>query len=142
MNKTIKTIAFIGIISLITLAVACGGAATSSDMKEIASKKVNDNLTVTLLSDDGTLKNGKQEIYIAFTDGAGNPVDITQATLNFNMPAMGSMAEMNNAANLTTTETKGRFKGDLNIEMKGDWTAQITYFGAEKGKTTISTKAQ
>jgi hypothetical protein len=52
------------------------------------------------------------------------------------------MAEMNDAAELTTTGTPGQFKGNLNIQMAGDWTAQISYEGAESGKTTISTKAQ
>ncbi len=137
-----KIIGITILLSMIALAAACGGGATSSGLQTIAEKKVNDKLTVKLLSSDGKLKNGKQEIFLAFTDGAGNPVDITAATLNFNMPAMGSMAEMNNAAQLTTTETKGQFKGDLDIEMAGDWIAQISYDGAEKGSTTISTKAQ
>lgn len=141
MNKTTKIIGLTILLSLIALAAACGGGATSSDMKTIAEKKVNDKLTVKLLSSDGKLKNGKQEIFLAFTDGAGNPVDITAATLNFNMPMPG-MGDMNNAAQLTTTGTKGKFKGDLDIEMAGDWTAQISYDGAEKGSTTISTKAQ
>lgn len=142
MKRTTKIIGLTILLSLVALAAACGGAATGSDMKEIATKKVNDKLTVTLSGKEGKLKNGEQEIMLAFTDGEGKPVDITSASLNFNMPAMGSMAEMNNAAELTTTGTKGQFKGKLNIEMAGDWTGQISYDGAEKGSTTISTKAQ
>ncbi len=142
MNKTKKVIGLTILLSLIAMATACSGVATSSDMKEITAKKVNDKLTVTLLSADGKLKNGQQEIMLAFTDGAGKPVDINAARLNFNMPAMGSMAEMNNAAELTTTGTPGQFKGKIDVEMAGDWTAQISYDGAETGKTTISTKAQ
>lgn len=141
--KITKTIIAATILfALVALAAACGGDSAGSGMKQITTKKVNDNLTVTLSGADGKLKNGKQEIMIAFTDGAGNPVDITAASLNFNMPAMGSMAEMNNAANLTTTGTKGQFKGNLDIEMIGDWIAQITYEGAQSGKTTIPMKAQ
>lgn len=143
MKNTTKIIGITILLSLIALATACGGgAATGSGMTKIADKKINDKLTVTLSGKDGKLKNGKQEIMIAFTDGAGNPVDITAASLNFNMPSMGSMAEMNNAANLTTTGTKGQFKGNLDIEMAGDWTAQITYEGAQTGKTTIPISAQ
>ena len=143
MNKTIKIIGITILLSLVAIATACGGAGTAmgGDMKEIATKKVNDKLTVKLLSDDGKLKNGPQEMMLAFTDGSGNPIDIKAATLNFNMPAMGSMAEMNNPAQLTTTETPGQFKGKLNIEMPGDWIAQISYEGVESGKTTISTNA-
>ena len=142
MNKTIKIIGLIAILSMIAIAAACGGATSDSGLKQIATKKVNDNLTVTLSGADGKLKNGEQTIMLAFTDGAGNPVDIKAATLNFNMPAMGSMAEMNDAANLTTTGTPGQFKGNLKLQMAGDWTAQITYEGAQTGKTTIPMSAQ
>ena len=131
------------LFALVALAAACGGGdSAGSGMKQITTKKVNDNLTVTLSSADGKLKNGEQTIMLAFTDGAGNPVDIKAATLNFNMAAMGSMAEMNDAANLTTTGTPGQFKGNVNMQMAGDWTAQITYEGAQTGKTTIPVTAQ
>ena len=144
MNKTIKTIASIGIFSLIALAMACGGAgtATSGDMKKIMDKKVDDKVTVTLSNAEGALKNGKQDLILAFTDGAGKPVEIKAATLNFNMPAMGSMAEMNNSTTLITTDTAGQFKGSVNIEMAGEWIAQISYEGAETGKTTMTMTAK
>lgn len=142
MTKITKIIGTTILLSLVAIAAACGGAATGSDMREFATKKVNDKLTVTLLGNEGTLKNGKQELMLKFTDGAGNPVDIKAATLNFNMPPMPPMAEMNNAAQLTTTETKGQFKGNVDIEMVGEWIAQISYEGAETGKTTITTNAK
>lgn len=142
MNKTIKIFATLTIISLIALAAACGSSPSSGgDMKKIADKKVGDNLTVTISNAEGKLKNGSQDIMLSFTDGTGNPVEIKAASLNFNMPAMGSMAEMNNAANLTTTGTTGQFKGKVNIEMAGEWIAQISYEGAQNGKTTISMTA-
>ena len=142
MNKTIRIITFVGIISLIALAVACGGAgtATSGDMKKIMDKKEG-NLTVTLLNPEGKLKNGEQDIMLEFTDGSGKPVDIKSASLNFNMPAMGSMAEMNDAATLNTTDTPGKFKGKVNLQMAGEWIAQIAYEGAESGKTTMTMTA-
>ena len=144
MKNTTKIIGITILLSLIALATACGGggAATGSGMTKIADKKINDNLTVTLSGKDGKLKNGEQGIFLEFTDSAGNPVDITAATLNFNMPAMGSMAEMNDSATLKTTGTPGKFKGTVNLQMAGDWTAQITYEGAQTGKTTIPVKAQ
>lgn len=143
MKKITKIIALIGIVSLIALAAACGGAgtATGGDMKKIMDKKVNDNLTVTLSNPAGQLKNGEQEIMLEFTDGKGNPVKIDSASLNFNMPAMGSMAEMNDAATLNTTDTPGKFKGKVNLQMAGEWIAQIAYEGAESGKTTMTMTA-
>ena len=110
--KITKTIIATTILfALVALALACsGGDSTSGGAKPLSTKKVNDNLNVTLSGADGKLKNGEQTIILEFTDGAGNPVEIKAATLNFNMAAMGSMAEMNDSANLKTTETPGRFK--------------------------------
>ena len=143
MRKIIKIIAFIGIVSLIAIAAACRGAGTASsgDMKKIMEKKVDDKLTVTLLNPEGKLKNGEQDIMLEFTDGSGKPVEIKSASLNFNMPAMGSMAEMNDPATLNTTDTPGKFKGKVSLQMAGEWIAQIAYEGKETGKTTMTMTA-
>jgi len=54
------------------------------------------------------------------------------------MPAMGSMSAMNSSATLTTTGTPGVYSGKVNIEMAGEWQAQITYEGAAgKGSFTL-----
>ncbi len=143
MQKTKTIILFSIILSFIAWAAACGNApATGNDSKTIHTKKTDDNLTVNLLNDTGKLKNGKQEVTLAFTDAAGKPAEITAATLNFMMPAMGSMAEMNNATTLSTTSTPGQFKGNVDIEMGGEWQAQITYEGKSgKGKVTFPVTA-
>ena len=126
---------------LAVFSAACGGGATGGTAKTVAEKKISDKLTVAIMSEDGKLKNGSQQITLKFTDNQGNPVEMKAASLNFNMPAMGSMAEMNDSANLSTTDTTGEFKGDLKLQMAGDWTAQIAYEGVETGKTTIAVTA-
>jgi hypothetical protein len=143
MNKTKMLIGSIILFSLIILAAACGGAGTATDsgMKKIMDKKVSDNLMVTLSNAEGKLKNGEQDLMISFTDGSGKPIEIKAASLNFNMPSMGSMAEMNDAASFTTTSTPGQFKGKVKIEMTGEWIAQISYEGKETGKTTMKVTA-
>jgi hypothetical protein len=45
------------------------------------------------------------------------------------MPAMGSMAEMNDVAELTTTETPGKFRALVNIEVAGSWEAMVSFQG-------------
>jgi nitrogen fixation protein FixH len=138
MNKIKLFVIFTILFSLALLSVACGGGdSPASTMKPIQTKKTDDNLTVTLANDTGKLKSGKQELTVSFTDASNKPAEITAATLNFSMPAMGSMSEMNNAATLTTTTTAGQFKGTVNVEMKGEWQAQITYEG-KSGKGKIS----
>ncbi len=144
MNKTKTLIGSTILFSLIALAAACGGGAgtvTDSGMNKIMEKKVSDSLTVTLSNAEGKLKNGEQNLMLAFTDGSGKPVEIKAASLNFHMPAMGSMAVMNDPATLTTTGTAGEFKGKVKIEMAGEWIAQISYEGKETGKTTMKMTA-
>ncbi len=119
---------------------SCSSQSGTDGMKKIAEKKEG-NVNVSILNEDGQLKNGKQNIVLAFTDADGKPIAIESASLNFQMPAMGSMAEMNDPATLSTTSTQGQFSGTVEIEMVGDWNAQIAWEGAESGKTTIPVKA-
>jgi hypothetical protein len=132
-----KTLLILTIVIVAGIAAAaCGGGSTA--MSTVAEKKVGDGLTVSISSADGRLKNGQQDIMLKFTDGANQPVEISAASLKFHMPAMGSMAEMNSAASLTTTRTTGEFEGKVDLEMAGEWQAQIIYEGKETGETTIT----
>ena len=125
----------------LTLFAACGGSGGAGD-KEIKSGKVG-AMTVTLANSDGVLRNGDQELTVTFKDASGKPVDVGSASLNFYMPAMGSMPVMNDPATLTTTSTPGGYRGKVKLEMAGDWQAQIAYEGpAGTGKGSISVMAQ
>ncbi|MEZ5426424.1 MAG: FixH family protein [Pyrinomonadaceae bacterium] len=137
MRKIKITAIFTILFLLAALAAACGGGDSAGGMQTIQTKKTDDNLTVTLSGETGKLKNGRQELTLAFTDAEGKPAEITAATLNFHMPAMGSMNEMNNSTQLKTTDVPGQFKGAVNIEMPGEWQAQITYEG-KSGKGKVS----
>jgi hypothetical protein len=118
------------IITITVFAVACGsGGGASTDVgRPIKSGPVG-NLTVTISSSDGVLRKGKQDLTLKFADSSGKPVDVGAASLNFFMPAMGSMSAMNNPATLTTTSTPGVYSAKVNIEMSGEWQAQVKYDG-------------
>ena len=80
---------------------------------------------------------------LTFADPSGKPVDVGSASLNFFMPAMGSMSAMNNPATFTTTGTPGVYAGKVNLEMAGEWQGQIAYEGAVgAGKATLTITAQ
>ncbi len=122
------------------MAAACGAA--NPDNRVIKSAKT-DNLIITLSSATGELKSGENVLVISFADASGNPVDVGAASLKFHMPAMGAMAEMNDVATLTTTDTAGRYRAEINIEMKGTWEAIIQYQGAHgTGQTSMSVMTQ
>jgi hypothetical protein len=134
--RMLLTIFAIAIVSL--YAAACGGSGSSVEGKIIKSTTV-DGVTVTLASNSGEVRNGENELMVSFTDASGNPVEISAASLNFHMPAMGSMAEMNDGASLTTTDTQGKFRAKSNIEMAGTWEAQIKYQGPKgSGQTSMT----
>jgi len=147
MRKAITIFGFTSLLFLLVIIAACGsGNQTTSGNpiqgKVIKSGPIGNNLTVTLSNDTGKLKNGEQEFMLAFTDSSGKAVDVGAVALNFHMPAMGTMAVMNDPASFTTTSTPGVYKGKVKIEMPGEWQAQISYEGpAGSGKTSIPVTA-
>ena len=141
MKKSLLIIALTG-ISLVIAACGLKSAGTVSTGTAIKSVAV-DSLTATLSSSTGQLKQGDQEVMLAFTDSSGKGVDVGAVSLNFHMPAMGSMAAMNDAVAFTTTNKPGVYRGKVNIGMAGEWQAQLAYEGpAGKGKTTFSVTAR
>lgn len=148
MRKTILFIGFIALFPLIVFAAACGSeqkptAENPIQGKVITSGLAGNNLTATISNAEGTLRKGSQEFMLTFTDASGKAVDVGSVALNYRMAAMGSMAEMNDGATFTTTGTPGVYKGKVNIEMAGEWQAQITYEGpAGKGSFSLRVVAK
>lgn len=125
------------------LLVACGQTKVTDTGKSIKSAPVGNNLTVTLSNKDGALKNGNNDFLISFKDSSGKLIEVGAVGLNFQMPTMGTMPAMNNAATFTTTGTPGVYQGKVKLESAGDWQAQLSYEGpAGKGKTSFSVTAQ
>lgn len=134
----------ISLAALALFAAACGsGTQDANTGKTIKSGSAGNNLTVTLSNATGVLRDGKNEFTLTFTDASGKPVDVGAVSVNFHMPAMGTMAVMNDPATLTTTGTPGVYKGTVNLEMAGEWQTQITYEGAAgRGKANLPIVAQ
>ena len=127
----------------LVIVAACTKSTNVSTGKPIATVAVNNNLTATLSNATGQLKTGDQEVTLAFTDSSAKPVDVGAVSLNFHMPAMGSMAAMNDAVTFTTTSTPGVYSGKVNIGMAGEWQGQLAYEGAVgTGKATFSVTAR
>ncbi len=134
--------AITGALALLSALAACGGGGGGAGEREIKSGKVG-TMTVTLANTDGVLRNGEQELTVTFKDASGKAVDVGSASLNFYMPAMGSMAAMNDAATLTTTSTPGVYRARVNLQMGGEWQAQVAYEGpAGTGKGSFPVTAQ
>ena len=144
MKKSVILIAIVlGLV--VVIVTGCGSRTGNSDSvgtgKVIKVVPVG-NLTATLSNDSGVLKHGNQEFTIRFTDSSGKLVDVGAMSLNFHMDQMGAMAAMNDAVTFTTS-TPGVCRGKVNIEVGGEWQAQLAYEGpAGKGKTTFSVTAR
>ena len=133
---------FLAIAALVIVAACTKSTNNASTGKPIASAAIN-NLTATLSNSTGQLKQGDQELMLTFTDASGKPVDVGAVSLSFHMPQMGSMAAMTDGVTFTTTNTPGVYRGKVNIEVGGEWQAQLAYEGpAGKGKTTFSVTAR
>src|SRR5262245_10346092 len=130
------------VMAVVASGIVVGCNPATGEEKTIKSTKSGD-ITVTLSSTSSEVKRGDNELFISFTDSAGNPIDVGSASLNFHMAAMGSMAEMNSGAQLTTTETPGKYRGRVNIEMSGTWEAQVAYQGSHgtgQAEMTVTAK--
>lgn len=132
------------LFAIALFAAACGsGSNGSTPGKTIKSVSAGNNLTATIANDEGVLKKGAEEFTLTFTDASGKPVDVGAVSYNNYMPAMGTMPVMNNTATLSATDTPGVYRGKIDIEMAGEWQAQIAYEGpAGKGKFTLPVTVQ
>ena len=138
-----KYVLAFSLLALLFLVAACGSKSATVDAGKVIKSAPIGNLTVTLSNSSGQLKHGEDEFFVTFKDSAGKPVDVGAAALTFHMPQMASMAPMNDAATLTTTDTPGVYRAKANIEVAGEWQTQVSYEGpAGKGQTSFSVTAQ
>jgi FixH. len=137
-----KIVLIFSLFILTVFAAACGSSSDAAG-KTIKSGTAGNNLTVMLSNAEGVLRDGKNEFTLTFTDASGKPVDVGAVSVNFHMPAMGTMPVMNDPATLTTTDTPGVYKGTVDLEMAGEWQTQIVYEGpAGKGRANLPIVAQ
>ena len=137
-----KLVFVLSLVALASVVVACGSKTTGTG-KVIKTAPAGNNLTVALSTSDGVLKHGNSEFMLTFSDSSGKPVDVGAVALTLHMPQMGSMAEMNDTATFTTTETPGVYRGKANIQVGGEWQIRITYDGPKgRGQATFPVTAQ
>jgi ABC-type Fe3+-hydroxamate transport system substrate-binding protein len=131
----------LGLVTFGVLTAACGSKNPTGTV--IKSASAGNNLTVSIATSDGVLKHGDTNFTLSFTDASGKTVEVGAVAVTFQMPAMGTMPAMNNAATFTSTGTPGVYQGKVKLESAGDWQAQVSYEGpAGRGKTSFSVTAQ
>jgi len=129
MNRKFAGVLILSLVAGV-ITVACDRGSKSSSDKTI-STATSGGLTITLASATGEIKSGDNDLILMFTDESGKTVDVGAASLKFHMPAMGLMAEMNDSATLTTTDTPGRYRARVHVDMAGSWEARVNYQGSK-----------
>jgi len=132
---------------LIATAVIYGGnfawhkfASRNTTGKPFATQTVND-LTVTLSSPDGQLRNGDNDVLIEFRDSSGNLVDVGNVKFELNMNMTGM--QMHEGANIEPAGAPGRYRGKIKAGMAGDWAGKLSYDGPRgRGETTVILSAK
>ena len=143
MKRTFAVAALLLAVGLLVAGCKSGTEGGNAPAGQVVKAVKVENLTATITTASGQLKQGDQELTLAFTDASGKTVDVGAVSLNFHMPAMGSMTAMNESVTFTTTGTPGVYRGKVNIAMGGEWQGQLAYEGpAGKGKSTFSVTAR
>ena len=125
-------------LSVIVLVTAPFWTVWGAEMKVIQTQKTKD-LVVTLLSESGQWKQGKNTFVLEFTSATTKqPVDVGKATLSTSMPMPG-MAPMLAGATLAPDKTPGRYLGTISFPDSGARQVTVAWDGpAGKGSTQFS----
>ena len=100
-----------------------------------ASQAVND-LTVNFIHPLGQVRRGNNEFLIEFQDAQGQLVDVgnVKFDMDMNMPGM----QMHSGGTIERTNTPGRYRAKIKIDMFGDWNAKISFDGPQgQGQQTF-----
>lgn len=124
---SIKTILVVLTALALGLALAaCGGKSDGGELKQISQQRVGDYV-VTLLSESGQLKQGKNTYALEFRKAADNQlVDVGEVKLSSRMPMPG-MSDMIGGASATPSGTPGRYTVESDFEMRGKWNFGATF---------------
>jgi hypothetical protein len=123
----------------VTVVLAVGAAmARGAEMKPIHTQKAKD-VVVTLKSDSGQWKQGKNDFMLEFTSAKDKqPADAGKVSLNTSMTMQG-MAPMIAGATLSPDKAPGRYMGTITFPDSGTRQVTVTWDGpAGKGSTKFS----
>jgi len=126
------------LIAVVVVLAGWLGVAAAADLKVVKSQKTKD-VSVSVLSESGQWKPGKNEFVVAFTSTKdSSPVDVGKVTLNTSMPMPG-MAPMVAGAMVEPDAAPGRYRGTISFPDRGDRQVTVSWDGpAGKGSTKFT----
>ena len=100
-------------------------ACKNENLKTITTQ-TSDNYNIIVLSDKGSIKNGKGKFYLEFQSASNNqPVDVGNVSVQANMSMPGM--PMVNDAEVKATESPGRYSVKYDLSMSGTWTLNVRF---------------
>jgi succinate-acetate transporter protein len=133
MKRLIAVIALVGGF----LGVGIGTTAWSAELTTIHTQKTKDAV-ITLKSETGQWKPGKNTFVLEFTSPSGQPLDAGKVTLSTSM-AMPGMAPMVAGATLAPDKAPGQYLGTIDFTDRGTRQVTVTWDGpAGKGSAKFS----
>jgi hypothetical protein len=133
MKRLIAVIALVGGF----LGAGIGKAAWSAELTTIQTQKTKDAV-ITLKSETGQWKPGKNTFVLEFASPSGQPLDAGKVGLNASM-GMPGMAPMVTGATLSPDKAPGRYLGTIDFPDRGTRQVTVTWDGpAGKGSATFS----
>ena len=123
------------VLTLLIAASSCTQRGPESDLLEIA-RVQSSGLDVVLLSNDGTLSNGKDALTIEFRR-VDNLVDVGTVKAAATMP-MAGLPAMQGSIFLNKGDVPGRYTAETDLSMSGGWKLGIEWDGpAGKGSASF-----
>jgi hypothetical protein len=133
MKRLIAVIAIVGGLLVVWVATS----AWSAELKVMQTQKTKDAV-VTLKSETGQWKPGKNAFVLDFTSPTGQPLDVGKVTLSTRM-AMPGMAPMVAGATVSPDKAPGRYLGTIDFPDTGTRQVTVTWDGAAgKGSARFS----
>ena len=126
MTRVSRTFIMAAALAGTVVVTACGGGGTDSGLKEIQRVNAGD-LDVVLLSDDGTLNQGKDAFVIEFRKRDGTLQDAGAVTTSANMPMPGMT--MAGSVQVTRSDVPGRYRATGDFGMAGGWQMKVDWNG-------------
>lgn len=127
--RTKAILTTLAVVMLGLALAACGGKGSGGgggELKQISQQRVGDYV-VTLLGENGQLKQGPNKYVLEFRKASDNQlVDVGEVRLSSRMPMPG-MSDMIGGAAATPSGTPGRYNVESNFEMRGKWNFGATF---------------
>ena len=126
---------FVCLTAAILLLFGC--KSDPSNLKPVQQQRAGD-YTVTILSDSGTMKQGSSSFTLEFRKGSDNQLaDVGKVEVSPVME-MSGMAPMMGGAEVTRTDTPGRYDVKGSLSMAGLWKLNVRFGDNQNARFSLN----